>query len=319
MFSYRHAFHAGNHADVLKHAILVQILDYFNRKDAPYWVIDTHAGAGLYALDGEWAGQSGEVVDGLDRLLGAPQPPELVARYLRAIQDFNPDGVANRYPGSPALTLHALRASDKLRLFELHPTEIEVLEDTLRQLDAPRRQVTIAREDGFAGLRRLLPPPTRRGLVLIDPSYEDKQDYRHTLQAVHAGLERFASGCFAVWYPLVQRVQAHEMARALERLPVEWLHATLTVRKPAPDGLGLHGSGMFIINPPWTLREELRAALPWLTRILAQDAHARHTLETSAQRTGPSGTPSPSAKAGLKPHRPADSPVPAQKRSPSRK
>ncbi len=321
MFSYRHAFHAGNHADVLKHAILVQILDYFNRKDAPYWVIDTHAGAGLYALDGEWAGQSGEVVDGLDRLLGAPRPPELVTRYLRAIQDFNPDGVANRYPGSPALTLNALRAHDKLRLFELHPTEIEVLESTLRQLGTSRRQVAIAREDGFEGLKRLLPPPTRRGIVLIDPSYEDKRDYRHTLQAVRDGLERFASGCFAVWYPLVQRVQAHEMARALERLPVEWLHATLTVRKPSADGLGLHGSGMFIVNPPWTLHEELRAALPWLTKTLAQDEHARHTLEASGQPRNASGDapaarkPAPRTGAG----RPADGRPAAQKRSPSRK
>ena len=320
MFSYRHAFHAGNHADVLKHAILVQILDYFNRKDAPYWVIDTHAGAGLYALDGEWAGQSGEVVDGLDRLLGAPQPPELVTRYLRAIQDFNPDGVANRYPGSPALTLSALRAHDKLRLFELHPTEIEVLESTLRQLGTSRRQVAIAREDGFEGLKRLLPPPTRRGIVLIDPSYEDKRDYRHTLQAVRDGLERFASGCFAVWYPLVQRVQAHEMARALERLPVEWLHATLTVRKPSADGLGLHGSGMFIVNPPWTLHEELRAALPWLTKTLDQDGHARHTLEISGQPRNASGDAPAARKAAPRTGagRQADG-RPAQKRSPSRK
>ncbi|MBB6083647.1 23S rRNA (adenine(2030)-N(6))-methyltransferase RlmJ [Castellaniella defragrans] len=321
MFSYRHAFHAGNHADVLKHAILVQILDYFNRKDAPYWVIDTHAGAGLYALDGEWAGQSGEVVDGLDRLLGAPRPPELVARYLRAVQDFNPDGVASRYPGSPALALHALRPHDKLRLFELHPTEIEVLESTLRQLDTSRRQVSIAREDGFGGLKRLLPPPTRRGIVLIDPSYEDKQDYRHTLQAVRDGLERFASGCFAVWYPLVQRVQAHEMARVLERLPVEWLHATLTVRKPSADGLGLHGSGMFVINPPWTLHEELRAALPWLEKTLAQDEHARHTLQNhAAAGASPAGKPArPPRPAEGRAPRAAARPAPAQKRSPGRK
>ena len=322
MFSYRHAFHAGNHADVLKHAILVQILDYFNRKDAPYWVIDTHAGAGMYALDGEWAGQSGEVVDGLDRLLGVPQPPELVARYLRAVQDFNPDGVANRYPGSPALTLHALRAQDKLRLFELHPTEIEVLETTLRHLGTSRRQVAIARDDGFTGLKRLLPPPTRRGLVLIDPSYENKQDYRHTLQAVRDGLERFASGCFAVWYPLVQRMQAHDMARALERLPVEWLHATLTVRKPSADGLGLHGSGMFIVNPPWTLHEELRTALPWLTKILAQYEHARHTLETSssAKAAQPSDAPAGGKTAPRTGTGPTAAGRPkAQKRSPSRK
>ncbi len=284
MFSYRHAFHAGNHADVLKHAILVQILDYFNRKDTPYWVIDTHAGAGLYALDGDWAGQSGEVAEGLDRLLGAPRPPALIERYLRAVQDFNPDGVANLYPGSPCLALRAMRPDDRLRLFELHPTEGQVLEDTLRrQMHASPRQVAVAREDGFAGLNRLLPPPPRRGLILIDPSYENKQDYRHVIQAVKDGLQRFAQGCFIVWYPLVQRIQAHEMARSLERLPVDWLNASLTVRKPSSDGLGMHGSGMFIVNPPWTLEEELREALPWLQAALAQDDQAKFSLTTVAQ------------------------------------
>lgn len=329
MFSYRHAFHAGNHADVLKHAILVQILDHFNHKDTPYWVVDTHAGAGLYALDGDWAGQSGEVAEGLDRLLGAPQPPELVARYLRAVQDFNPDGVANRYPGSPCLALHAMRPQDRLRLFELHPTEGQVLEDTLRhEVRASRRQVAVAREDGFAGLRRMLPPPPRRGLILIDPSYEDKQDYRHVLQALRDGLQRFAQGCFVVWYPLVQRTQAHEMVRALERLPVNWLNASLTVRKPSADGVGMHGSGMFIVNPPWTLEAELRTALPWLQTALGQDAHARFSLNTSVAKTATGGIDGEMAY-GHPPgtHRTAAAPDaggraavrPTQKRSPSRR
>lgn len=284
MFSYRHAFHAANHGDVLKHAILVQILDYYGNKDTPYWVIDTHAGAGLYALDGEWAGQSGEVVDGLDRLLGRAQPPALARRYLQVVQAFNPDGVANLYPGSPCLALHLMRAGDRLRLFELHPTEVEVLGDTIRQQGRQAlRQTQIAHEDGFTGIRRLLPPPPRRGIIVIDPSYEDKHDYKKVLQAVRDGLQRFAQGCYAIWYPLVQRTQAHELARALERLPVDWVHATLTVRKPASDGLGLHGSGMFVINPPWTLHDALADALPWLARQLAQDNSAGHTLTRSAR------------------------------------
>ncbi|MGB6241313.1 MAG: 23S rRNA (adenine(2030)-N(6))-methyltransferase RlmJ [Castellaniella sp.] len=328
MFSYRHAFHAGNHADVLKHAILVQILDYLNRKDTPYWVIDTHAGAGLYALDGDWAGQSGEVTDGLDRLLGAAHPPALIERYLRAIQDFNPDGVANLYPGSPCLTLHAMRPDDRLRLFELHPTEGQVLEETLHhQMNASRRQVAVAFEDGFTGLKRLLPPPSRRGLVLIDPSYENKQDYRSVQQVLRDGLQRFAQGCFAVWYPLVQRVQAHDMVRALERLPVDWINASLTVCKPSADGLGLHGSGMFIVNPPWTLEAELRDALPWLQTTLKQDNQAKFSLTSRAKpgagnhRTamaqGPAAGGSPARPD--RPARPAAGRSPHQKRSPSRK
>ncbi|TCT01625.1 23S rRNA (adenine(2030)-N(6))-methyltransferase RlmJ [Paralcaligenes ureilyticus] len=280
MFSYRHAFHAGNHADVLKHAVFVHILDYFNRKETPYWVIDTHAGAGIYDLTGDWAAQSGECVDGLDRLLGADTMPALIDRYLNAVLHFNPDGLANLYPGSPWLALHALRSQDRLRLFEMHPSEIDVLKQNLgRQGRLTLRQTAVYESDGFKGLKALLPPPPRRGLILIDPSYEDKRDYRKTLQAVRDGLTRFATGCFIVWYPLVQRGESHELARSLERLEVDsWVHTTLTVCKPASDGYGLHGSGMFVVNPPWTLYKELEQALPWLREKLGQDDNAGFTL-----------------------------------------
>ncbi|RTZ47886.1 23S rRNA (adenine(2030)-N(6))-methyltransferase RlmJ [Candidimonas sp. SYP-B2681] len=279
MFSYRHAFHAGNHADVLKHSIFVHILDYLNRKDAPYWVIDTHAGAGLYDLQSEWALTNGEYVDGLDRLLGAESMPAMIERYLEEVQAFNPDGVANFYPGSPWLALRALRDRDRLRLFEMHPSEVEILKHNLsEQGRAALRQTTIYQADGFEGLKSQLPPPSRRGVVIIDPSYEDKQDYRRTLQAVNEGLKRFATGCFAVWYPLVQRLEAQELARSLERLKTPWVHATLTVRKPAIDGFGLHGSGMFVVNPPWTLQAELARTLPWLRDKLAVDDRADFTL-----------------------------------------
>lgn len=286
MFSYRHAFHAGNHADVLKHSIFVSILDYFNRKDAPYWVIDTHAGAGIYDLTSDWAVQNGEFIDGLDRLLGAELMPPMVVRYLEEVHHFNPDGVANFYPGSPWLALRALRERDRLRLFEMHPSEAEVLKHNLAQQDrAAIRQTTIYEADGFTGVKALLPPPPRRGIVIIDPSYEDKLDYRKTLQTVNDGLARFASGCFIVWYPLVQRREVQEMVRSLERLkPAEWVHATLTVRKPSDDGFGLHGSGMFVINPPWTLHQELVQTLPWLRQKLAQDNRAAFTLTRSDQK-----------------------------------
>lgn len=283
MFSYRHAFHAGNHADVLKHAILVHILDHFNLKDNPYWVIDTHAGAGIYDLTSEWAEKNGEFIDGLDRLLGSDEKPALITRYLEEVQHFNPDGVANYYPGSPWLALRALRDKDRLRLFEMHPSEIEVLKHNLAQQDKQAmRQTAVYETDGFSDLKALLPPPTRRGIVLIDPSYEDKHDYRKVMQTLEEGLKRFATGCYAVWYPLVQRREAQEMARALERLKVQWTHATLTVCKPAKTGFGLHGSGMFVINPPYTLYGQLKLALPWLTKVLAQDDRAAFTLTRSA-------------------------------------
>jgi len=144
------------------------------------------------------------------------------------------------------------------------------------------RQTTIYEADGFSGLKALLPPPTRRGLVLIDPSYEDKTDYRKVVQTVNEGLKRFATGCYVVWYPLVQRREIAEMVRTLEKLKVQWVHASLTVRKPVPNGFGLHGSGMFVVNPPYTLHDALQNTLPWLSKTLAQDDRASHTLKQSS-------------------------------------
>lgn len=279
MFSYRHAFHAGNHADVLKHTVFVHVLDYYNRKDTAYWVIDTHAGAGLYDLRSDWALQNGEFTDGLDRLLTAESAPDMVTRYLEEVHHFNPDGYANFYPGSPWLALRALRSQDRLRLFEMHPSEAEVLQHNLNgQGRSALRQTTLYQTDGFSGLKSQLPPAPRRGIVIIDPSYEDKRDYRTTLQAVNDGLKRFATGCYLIWYPLVQRREVHELTRSLERLQTPWVHASLTVRKPAADGFGLHGSGMFVLNPPWTLHDELAKTLPWLRETLKLDDRATYTL-----------------------------------------
>lgn len=177
-----------------------------------------------------------------------------------------------------------MRERDRLRLFELHPTEIDVLTRNLsRHARGRSRQVAVMQADGFEGIKALLPPPTRRGLVLIDPSYEDKHDYKHTLTAVQEGLKRFATGSFAVWYPLVQRREIHTLTRALERLDAVWVHATLQVKRPPSDGFGLYGSGMFVVNPPWTLHDALADALPWLAATLAQDERAGHSLTRSAR------------------------------------
>jgi len=284
LFSYRHAFHAGNHADVLKHALLVHTLDYLNRKDTPYWVVDTHAGAGLYALDSDWAAKNAEFADGIGRLWQRDDLPPLLADYVARIRQYNPDGRLRHYPGSPWLTLDALRERDRLRLFEMHPTESDVLVANLERLGKTAlRQTTIYAADGFEGMKALLPPPPRRGLVLIDPSYEDKQDYKRALNAVKEGLKRFATGTYAVWYPLVQRREVGDLARHLENLPVKsWVHASLAVRKPAADGFGLHGSAMFVANPPWTLHAALQEALPFLARELAQDDRATFSLQQRA-------------------------------------
>jgi 23S rRNA (adenine2030-N6)-methyltransferase len=283
MFSYRHAFHAGNHADVLKHVVLVQLLGHLAQKETPFWVIDTHAGAGIYSLEGDWAAKRSEFADGIGRLWERGDAPPAVADYLDVVRAANPDGRLRHYPGSPFIALGALRDRDRLRLFEMHANECDALAHNVREAgrDAQRRAIVYA-DDGFAGLKALLPPPPRRGLVLIDPSYEDKRDYARVGTTLRDALTRFPTGCYAVWYPQVQRREARELAYKLGRMPgVRWLHASLTVCEPSPDGLGLHGSGIFVVNPPWMLQAAMQASLPWLARVLAQDEGARYALTAS--------------------------------------
>ena len=282
MLSYRHVFHAGNHADVLKHTVLLAVLDYLNQKDKPYWVVDTHAGAGGYRFDAGRAKSHAEYEDGIGRLWDRKDLPPLLAAYVDAVRIDNPDGQLRRYPGSPLLTARMLRPHDRLRLFELHPADVRLLGDAVAGTvpDAQKR-VAIRQEDGFDGLKALLPPPPRRGLVLIDPAYEDKRDYLRVVAALKEGLTRFATGTFVVWYPCLQRGDATQLPEKLRKLPAKWLDARLTVAAPAADGFGMHGSGMFVVNPPWTLAATLAEVLPFLVAVLGQDAGATHELITS--------------------------------------
>ncbi|MCX8017714.1 MAG: 23S rRNA (adenine(2030)-N(6))-methyltransferase RlmJ [Rhodocyclaceae bacterium] len=284
MLSYRHVFHAGNHADVLKHTVLLAVLDYLNQKDKPYWVIDTHAGAGGYRFDAGRAKTHAEWMDGIGRLWKRDDLPPLLARYVAAVRADNPDGRLCRYPGSPLLALFAMRPTDRLRLFELHPADVKLLAANLASAapDAQKR-VSIRQEDGFAAIKALLPPPPRRALVLIDPAYENQRDYAQVVTALKDGLQRFATGVFMVWYPLLQKNESLSLAGKLKKLAPDWLNATLTVTAPRPDGLGMHGSGVFLVNPPWTLAAALQETLPWLAEALKVGAGgtAGWTVETS--------------------------------------
>lgn len=282
MLAYRHAFHAGNHADVLKHLVLVQLLRHMNRKDKPYRVIDTHAGAGGYALHDPAARKNAEFVGGIARLWSRRDAPQAVADYLEQVRAFNPGGALLFYPGSPAIAQRLMRAHDRLRLFELHPTDYRQLHATFGA--HPAVQVRCA--DGFVALKSVLPPPERRAVVLIDPSYELKTDYAAVRRALADALERFATGTYAVWYPLLQRRESHALPQQLRRIAgrADWIDVRIQVRAPDASGFGLLGSGMFVIHPPWTLHATLRAILPWLTAVLAQDAAARFWLEQQTDR-----------------------------------
>jgi 23S rRNA (adenine2030-N6)-methyltransferase len=277
MFSYRHGFHAGNHADVLKHVVLVQMLAYLTAKETPLWIVDTHAGAGAYSLDSAFARKKGEFRDGIGRLWGQNALPPTLDAYVQQVRKSNPDGTLRNYPGSPQIAMQMLREQDRLQLFELHTTESQVLQ---QHFSNAKRRVSVQAADGFAGLKAVLPPASRRGLVLIDPSYEDKADYSKVLETMQDALQRFATGVYAVWYPQVQRQESQDLPGLLKQLAEgDWLHASLTVKAPANDGLGLHGSGLFIFNPPWNLEAGLQAVMPVLVRLLGQDAKATFKLK----------------------------------------
>ena len=314
MFSYRHAFHAGNHADVLKHTALIAILKHMTEKEAALTVLDTHAGAGLYRLDGDYSATSGEAANGILRLLVEPKTvvpnvapkaakvkaavaaPEALAPalqdYLDLIATFNA-GKDNFkiYPGSPFIIQRFLTGRDKLKAFELHPTDIKTLTANIAQLEAGR-QVAVLREDGFEGLKKFLPPPSKRALVLCDPSYEIKSDYGRVAEMVADSLKRFPTGTYAVWYPIIPRPEAHDLPKKLKTLANKagkaWLNATLTVKnsKLITDAAGeierpgLPASGMFVINPPFTLKDALQAALPQMAVALGQDQHAAYSLDS---------------------------------------
>jgi 23S rRNA (adenine2030-N6)-methyltransferase len=298
MLSYRHAFHAGNHADVLKHLVTIQLLRYLGQKDTSYMVIDTHAGAGVYALDAGYASKNAEYETGISRLWDRKDLPPAVAEYVNVVRQLNPDGKLRFYPGSPYCADATMREQDRLRLFELHPSDGKILTDNFRRLEAERergnprgKRVMIQQGDGFLGLKSLLPPPSRRGLVLIDPPYEVKEDYRHVKNTLEDALTRFSTGTYAVWYPLLNRMESRQMPDKLKRMKANgWLNVTLTVRTPSPDGFGLHSSGMFVINPPWTLEPMLKELMPYLVKVLGTDSGAGFTLESGQTKAVDTGT-----------------------------
>ncbi len=286
MLSYRHGFHAGNHADVLKHLVLVQLLDYLAIKDKSFWYVDTHAGAGRYALDSRFATSRGESATGIARLWEA-DPLRLskpLARYLGIVRALNPGGKLRHYPGSPWFARSCMRPQDRIWLHEMHPADYAALEKAFRDSPVP---ASVADDDGFAALKSLLPPQPRRALIMIDPSYELKSDYAQLITTLRSALARFATGVYLVWYPVIPRREAHELPRRLESTANgNWLRVSLQPRAPRNETSGLYGSGVFVINPPHTLRPALEACMPQLAELLAIDAGASFSIDSSRDLPG---------------------------------
>jgi 23S rRNA (adenine2030-N6)-methyltransferase len=284
MLAYRHAFHAGNHADVLKHTVLALVLQHMNQKDKGWRYIDTHAGAGGYSLEGEYAKKRGEFELGIAKLLERNDLPEPLAELVTLVRAFNGGPRITQYPGSPAIAQMLMRPQDQLRLFEMHPTDHKILASYLGEM--PGIEVKLA--DGYGSLKSQLPPPTRRGVVLIDPPYEIKTDYARTLAALREALERFADAVVVIWLPQLQLLEAAQLPQRLKATADSagkkgWLHAQLTVAQADERGFGMLGSSVFVANPPHTLFTALQPVLPFLVQALGQFDGARSALDRSAK------------------------------------
>lgn len=265
MLSYRHSYHAGNHADVLKHLVQVTILDYMLQKDKPLCYHDTHAGAGLYSLSSEHAQKTAEYQQGIARLWHY-QPKSLpLARYVNLIKGLNPDDELAFYPGSPKIAALMLRPQDTIQATELHPSDFPILQSQF----AKRRYSRIENIDAYAGFKAMLPPLVKRGLVLIDPPYELKTEYTDLVAGLSEAYRRFPQATYAIWYPVIERPAVEAFIAAIvatsikNQLRIEYC--------PYPDkaGFGMSGSGMLVINPPYTLADNMRQALTELAPLLA--------------------------------------------------
>lgn len=268
MLSYRHSFHAGNHADVLKHLTEVAILDYLLQKDKPLCYHDTHAGAGLYSLQSSQAQKTAEYTEGIGKLWHyQPQSP-LLGKYLDVVKQLNPDGELNFYPGSPKIAAMLLRAGDQLQATELHPSDFPLLQSQFLQ----RRLTRIENIDAFAGIKAMLPPLVKRGLVLIDPPYELKTEYQDLIKGLQEAYKRFPQATYAIWYPVIERSSIEAFIAAIVATGIKnQLRIEFNLHADSP-GHGMTGSGMLVINPPYTLAQSLAPALSEMQQQLGNPA-----------------------------------------------
>ncbi|CAN7711484.1 23S rRNA (adenine(2030)-N(6))-methyltransferase RlmJ [Aquipseudomonas alcaligenes] len=264
--NYRHAFHAGNHADVLKHLTLARLIALLSRKEAPFAYLDSHAGVGLYDLAGDQANRTGEWEEGIGRLWGQPDLPELMVDYVGVLHALNPDGALRHYPGSPELARQLTRPQDRLHLNEKHPEDGQALKENM----AGDRRVAVHLGEGWHLPRALLPTAEKRALMLIDPPFEKADELERCVTALKEAIGRMRQTVVAIWYPIKDQRQLKRFYQGLEASGAPKLLRVELMVHPADNALGLNGSGLAIANPPWGLEEELRQLLPWLSEKLAQ-------------------------------------------------
>jgi len=274
LLSYRHSFHAGNFADVLKHIVIIEILTHLTKKDNAFDYIDTHAGAGLYDLNSPQADKLQEYTSGVGRLKQNEWPQ--LSRYFDILQACNSTETLRYYPGSPKIAQTFLRLQDRARLFEMHPSDF----DLLRQNMARDRRVKVLREDGFKGLLALVPPPSRRALILIDPSYEVKTDFTQVTDTVIRAHKKFTGGIYAIWYPVVARQRIEHLEQVLATCGIKKIQRFELGVKADADGGGMTAAGMVVINPPWTLMAKMTELLPALVDTLARGEGAFFKADT---------------------------------------
>lgn len=275
MLSYRHSYHAGNHADVLKHIVLTLCIDSLKEKDKGFLYLDSHAGAGNYLLYSEHANKTAEYKDGIEKIWQATDYPPDLAPYLKLIQSFNPNQKLKQYPGSPSIAQALLREQDTLNLTELHPTDFALLKQQFNK----DKSAKVLKEDGLLQLKSKLPPKTRRGLILIDPSYELKSDYQAVPEAIINGYKRFATGVYLIWYPVVLRKQVNHMIALLEESHIKNIQQIEFAIAPDNEQKGMTASGMIVINAPWKLSTQMQSILPWLQTQLDPDKKGHYFIK----------------------------------------
>ena len=265
MLSYRHGYHAGNHADVFKHIVLSLLVRSLLTKEKPFFYLDTHAGAGRYHLESTLPSKNREFESGIASLMNHGDAPPELSDYFAAIAVLNHGGGFLDYPGSPCIVRSMLRSGDRMSLCELHPRDLEALQWVF----SGERRVCVSQMDGYQAIRAQLPPLERRGLVHIDPAYELKDERKRLLEALREGHRRWATGMYAVWYPIQDRYVADDFLKRVQRSRIPRILMSEFSVLQQTEELRMIGSGMLVINPPWKLEEQLRGVLPWLWERLA--------------------------------------------------